>query len=508
MLRNFEVALLLLLLFVGSCVSKKPVVHSKKEQNVKEAERVLGDMPETKGVEKIEVDKIANENIQGGDFKVTLNFRSIKLINVLKALSKQTGINFITKEEHRDLKLSAYLVDVLLLDALEALLSTHGLVFEQFESSSIYIIKERTEKKPRVITKIFRLEHVQIVEGGRGDSKSSKSGISIVSGGGGESASGGGEKKEGGESGIISVIRSILSENGSIMAEPFTNSVIVTDLPERFPQIESLIKHLDVIIPQIYLESEIVELSTDAIRNIGVDYGLPDGTMAKIIGPSRTIQYPSPAVGDRIFPVPSDLVGADVKGTSDYGISKASGTHYGILSLAEFQVIMRAIELSGEGKFLARPKILTLNNKTASLSVTEETAVGVQSASVIASTGLVVSAAERQTTGIVMNVTPQINNDGYITLLIEPVISRPRSSKFFPGQFVDPQSTSLSTSVRIKDGETVMIGGLYSTEESESIRKIPLLGDIPILGWLFKSVKKTLVKRELMIFLSPRRVAD
>ena len=113
-------------------------------------------------------------------------------------------------------------------------------------------------------------------------------------------------------------------------------------------------------------------------------------------------------------------MGAEVKSLGDYGTNKPKGTHFGILSFQEFQVVLKAIETSGIGKFLARPKILTLNNKTALIGVTADTAIGIESTTVTES-GLEVQTAERYKTGISLRVTPQVNDEGYITLLIEPI---------------------------------------------------------------------------------------
>jgi type IV pilus assembly protein PilQ len=435
---------------------------------------------------------------------VTLNFRSMRLEDILKIVSKQTGMNFITSEKIRGSKFTVYLENVTLRKALDSLLSAHGLIYEQFPESNIFVINERTETKPRVITRVFRLKYIQLAGSVSKGGQSSKTAFSFIDTSDKEAQADAGP--ESGESSIVAIVRSILSENGRLQVDPYTNALIITDRPERFVQIAELIEQLDVMTPQIYIEAEIVEINTDVMREIGIEYGLSDGTLAKLVGPARVMQFPTLDNANRLLPTQEDLVGATVKTMGDYGTNMKTGSHFGILSFQELQGVLRAIELSGEGKFLAKPKILTLNNKTAAISVTADTAVGIQSASMIAQSGLLVTTAERYTTGVNLRVTPQVNEEDNITLLIEPNISRPRSSEFFPGQFVDPQNTTLTTSVRVKSGETVLIGGLLYTEQKNLVRRIPILGRIPLLGMLFTSSEKTSVKRELMIFITPRRV--
>ena len=169
-------------------------------------------------------------------------------------------------------------------------------------------------------------------------------------------------------------------------------------------------------------------------------------------------------------------------------------------------MVLRALETSGAGDYLARPNIMTLNNKPAVLSVTSDTAVGIQSASMISQSGLLATTAERYRTGITLKVTPQVSADDWILLQIAPTISRPSNSEFFPGQFVDPTDVNLNTSVRVKAGETVLLGGLYITQKSKSSRRLPILGSIPLLGALFKNSEKSSSKDELMIFITPRIV--
>lgn len=433
--------------------------------------------------------------------RATFHFRNMRLEEILKLFSRESGANFITDEKVRNMTFTAYFEDVTIREALDALLSSRGLGYERYPQSNIYVVKQRTDTKARTVTRLFRLNNVLLGDGDSGGSSSSsggKSGFTFVdtssksSGGGGDSKSGGSNA-----SGIISVIQGLLSENGKIQVEPYTNSLIITDLPERFAQIETLLEQLDVRPPQVSIEVQVVEVNSSKLRHVGVKYGLSDGTLAKLYGPAQPIQFPK-MKGNWIAPTTSS------SGSSSGGSGGSSYT--GLLSLQELGVVLRAIETSGAGDYLARPNIITLNNKPAVLSVTADTAVGIQSASMISQSGLLATTAERYRTGITLRVTPQVSTNDWILLQISPTISRPNDSQFFPGEFVDPQDVNLTTSVRVKAGETLLLGGLFISQKSKSQQRLPILGAIPIVGALFKDSENSSSKDELMIFITPRIV--
>jgi type II secretory pathway component GspD/PulD (secretin) len=283
---------------------------------------------------------------------------------------------------------------------------------------------------------------------------------------------------------------------------------VVTDVPENMPRIEELIESLDMKVPQVLIQADIVETDASFGRQLGVEIGGANGELASFTGPARLISYPTTASHYSLFPGVQDLTGATITSpVGGYGGNPNSGTFFGLLSFQQLTVLLRAIETNGKGKYLARPKILTLNNKSAEISLTADTVVGVQSASLIAQSGLLTTTAERQKTGVVLRVTPQVNDGGMVTLLIEPSVTRPQASQFF-SQFVDAQSQSVRTSVRIRDGSTLMIGGLLSDQTTVTVRKVPFLGSIPVIGRLFTSENKQTSKMELMIFITPTLVKD
>jgi type II secretory pathway component GspD/PulD (secretin) len=156
---------------------------------------------------------------------------------------------------------------------------------------------------------------------------------------------------------------------------------------------------------------------------------------------------------------------------------------------------------------LSDPKIATLNNQAATINVTTNIPYVTSN---VASTGVQTQTVSYVLTGIQMSVTPSINADGRILLQIMPRVSQPSVSASGSTQTGAPaiDSRDANTTVLVRDGETIVIGGLISDSFQDTIAKIPLLGDIPILGWLFKKKSKTRVRNELLIFVTTRVMPD
>ncbi len=161
----------------------------------------------------------------------------------------------------------------------------------------------------------------------------------------------------------------------------------------------------------------------------------------------------------------------------------------------------------GKAKVLSDPKITTLNNLPANINVTTQIPYVTSN---VASTGVQTQTVSYVTTGIQLSVTPSINSDGRILLLINPNVSQPSvtaaANTLTGAPAVDTRNAQ--TSVLVRDGETIVIGGLISDSLQDTIAKIPILGDIPILGWLFKKKTKQRARNELLIFVTTHVLPD
>ena len=270
-----------------------------------------------------------------------------------------------------------------------------------------------------------------------------------------------------------------------------------------------------------------MEINTDRMNELGIEWGGAKGEMAYFAGPARLTDYglrPGFFSGDQwkqFFPKTTDIGAATASGGSGGGTidpifssgqQSSKGVYYGIFSLAQLQAIFRALISKGEGRYLGKPKIVAMNNKTALIAISKDAAMGTQStvASSGGASGSSSTGVERRRIGLVLKVTPQVNKEGYITMIVQPSYSDAIASAItVQGQAVfDPVSRGASTMVRVKNGQTVVIGGMLASTESKTVKKVPLLGYIPILGWLFTSVSSRRTNTDLVIFITPTILVD
>ncbi|MBI4369755.1 MAG: hypothetical protein HY547_05965 [Elusimicrobia bacterium] len=446
--------------------------------------------------------------------KITIRLSDVPLAVFLKAISQQTRVNFIVSEGLEQKKVTAFLEGVTLEEALNVLLGIKGLAYEKIPGKThTYLITTRKETQPRTVTRIFELDYIPLqdidIEELSGEDESSSS-LDIESG---SSSSGSSEgstsSSEEAGSGIVKIIQTVLSQYGRIAVDERTNSLIVTDLPERFAQIEGLIRDLDKKSPQVSIETQIVEINSDGLNKLGIEFGGADGELFRFVGPSRysdfVFKHNSLSDIDVTASDGASLSGLDSAYTSPTGVSigpidEQRGISLGVVSFNDFQVLLRAIVTKTRGKILARPRISTVNNKPAEIRVTTNQAIGSASTSSGQTTS---SSVERQQTGLILRVTPQVNGDGYITMIVEPKMTRVQDS-LISTSVKDPVTRAVKTMVRVRNGETVVLGGLMNTSEEKTIRKVPLLGDIPIIGWiLFRSRETETINSELAVFLTP-----
>jgi len=173
--------------------------------------------------------------------------------------------------------------------------------------------------------------------------------------------------------------------------------------------------------------------------------------------------------------------------------------------------MLQFIKTKTDTKNLANPKILTLNNQSAEIKISTNEAVGIITSNTGGSSITEETIeAERVQTGIFLTVTPQVNIEtGEITMAIVPKVIDAQEGGTFDGQtFKDPEERTSKTILRVKDNETIFLGGLKKNNESTTITKVPLLGDIPLIGGAFRYKDKSVEERELVIFITPKIVDD
>lgn len=454
---------------------------------------------------------------------ISMDFQDANLKDILKIFSIQSGLNFIASEAVRDRKMTLYLDKVPLERAMDKLFKANNLSYELDKEANIFVVKDWGIPQIETVTKVFYLKYATVSSSSLKEEMANyiKSETAGGETAGGETAAGGdtsgtssggssGKWKIEEDAGITTVVKKLLSQYGSVIEDFRTNSLIVIDIPSRMETIAQAIAALDVRVPQVMLEVEMLDVSKNAVDKIGLKFGSstsPSIMSMVLTGAKRYMMFPfSPWAGGDYT---TDRTGTNKAGNMVSGNIDFSSTAYSVL--------LDFFSSQTDTKYLARPRILTLNNETAEIKITTQETVGRQ----ITSSGEGTTAetttgvAERAETGVSLRVTPQINTEaGEITMFIMPVVKDTSTSSFATSEsgstyFKDPEERSTKSMVRIKDGDTVIIGGLLRNELSQTNTKLPILGNIPVLGGLFRHKNKEKDKeRELLVFITPHIIKD
>ena len=421
-----------------------------------------------------------------GDRRISMDFQNADFKDILKIFSQQAGLNFIASQQIQDRTVTLYLEDVSVEDALDKLLAANRLAYDLH--NNIFTVKEWGVPDIETITKVIPLKYARV-----SNSPLSKE-IS--------------EKLETGTVGTIEdAIRQILTSNGKVIEDPRTNSFVVTDIPSHLPLIEQTIKELDIPTPQILVEVEMLDVNANTAEQLGMNW--PEALAKLDVTGKRNTNFPFTGdLGNDQDWTWSELTSPGGVDFSGLGAGKFAPS---VLTIIGHELALYFFKSQADTKYLARPRVLTLANETAEIKITAQEAIGStqeQTASEGAST--TTTGTERYETGIALRFTPQVSMEtGEITMFLEPKISETRSSNIGNTSVRDPEDRGTKSVIRIKDGETIMIAGLLRTRYSAVTRKVPFLGDIPVLGWLFKHKNVSRDEdRELVIFLTPHIVKE
>ena len=288
----------------------------------------------------------------------------------------------------------------------------------------------------------------------------------------------------------------------TITADKASNSLVIMASPNDYTTLSQVIKKLDRRSKQVFVQVIIAEISLNKTRDLGVQAGaFAVGQLGKYLQ-GGGIYDPFGAFGQ--------VLGSAAGGTTGTGggistlLQPFLNNNQNNLKPVTAVAILQALDSNGLVNVLSTPNILTSDNKEAEITVGEN--VPFQGSSTQSTFGTTQS-VERKDIGINLKIKPQISEGDYIRLDINQEISAVAPSK---GQAIDLVTTkrAAKTSVVVKDNETVVIGGLIQDQETNTVSKVPFLGDIPGLGWLFKTTNKTRSKTNLMILLIPHIVKD
>lgn len=302
---------------------------------------------------------------------------------------------------------------------------------------------------------------------------------------------------------------SILSNRGNAVVDERTNTIIVTDTAEKIADFKQLIAKIDVPIKQVLIEARIVIANTDFKKELGVIWGLAsdasvDGSYTyqddEVEGDSDPIGIS--ATKDDVTQATQNYdFGFNNSVAVDLGLPNASGS-FSLGYLTDNLLIdleLSALESDGYAEIISQPKVLTADKQQAVIK--SGTEIAYQKATSSGATSIEFKEAVLQ-----LEVTPQITPDDRI--IVDLLVSQDSVGTFTPSGEPAIDITQIETQVLVGDGQTLVLGGIFHTEEVQSSKKVPILGDIPFFGKLFRNDLRNTEKREILIFLTPKIIDD
>lgn len=400
---------------------------------------------------------------------VTIDFRDAEIKNVLKVLAYKSGVNIIAGPEVAGL-ITIQLKDVAWEKALEVILSTYGYSYDR-KGSIVTVTTVENMKKRREDAKSLADQEPLSTE------------TFILN--------------YGKAADVLTSLEKIKTARGSVNFDQRTNAIIVSDVETNLKLIREVVAHLDAVTPQVLIEAKIVETTLDKRDAMGIDWGIS----ASVSGGQRSTTLPwSGKSVSKFFP-PGENTQTDPDSTGMIPV-------YGLLNATGLSATLDLLKSRGNTKIISNPQIVTLDNQPAKVQVGQQYPMPQYTSN--AQTGVLqVSGWSYMDIGIVFDVTPRVNNANMVTLKIEPKITGILTS--YPDTGVNATNAtmpvlsneSISTSVMIRDGETLVIAGLIKDTVTKRHTRVPILGYIPVLGWPFQHVEDVHTKTDLMIFLTP-----
>lgn len=458
----------------------------------------------------------AGETVSNG--MISLDFKDADLRNVLKVLAYKSGVNIVASPEVSG-NVSIKLTDVPWKEALKTILSAYGYGYDQRENIIMVAPLEKlTEQKKQevelaqvqpTVTEVFNLKYIDA-----GDARkaiepqlSSRGEITILESTG----------QAGWEFGVAEISKRKRISEGRISR---SKTMIITDVPPVLDKIKKVIVEIDIKPQQILIEARIVEANVDKLKDIGLDWGSGStgaeaGTM--LFTPadkSRAGTTTSEMSGHAL----SDVITPSAFGPKETGLTTLNtGLRFAFrkLSGTQFEAILHALEEDVAANTISAPRITTLNNQEATILVGKKfplikTDVSTESGKITGST-----LDKYQDIGIQLNVVPQISEKEYINMIIHPAVTSSTENVeaktelgIVLSKYPIINTREVETQILLKDGETVVIGGLLKDVKTKQNIGIPFLGKIPLIGFLFQRQTEDIEKIDLLIFITAHIVKE
>lgn len=428
-----------------------------------------------------EVKQLAETEELADSGNVTLDFKDAEINSVLRIISHKSGVNIVATPEVRGV-VTVRLQDVPWEKALDTIVRTYGFAYEWLGNKVIMVSTlerlaeqraiqaEAAEKEP-VDTEAFTLNFSRAAD-------------------------------------IKIVMDKLVSEKGKITVEARSNTLIITDTKSNLIKIGRIIKRLDKITPQVMIEAKIIEVTLGDTDRLGIDWTMK--VTAK--GSKRPSTFPFEPKGGSDWlknTVPPSKPGCDFPTGYPYSFPYAvmDNFTFGALDFSEFKAVLEILNSRTDTNIISNPRITTLNNKEAKILVGKVVPIPTYKYSTEAG-ATIIDGYIKEEIGIRLLVTPNINEQNYITLEVKPSVDEIIDWTGPNNERPIISTRSADTTVMIKESETLVIGGLISETTIKIKKKVPILGDIPLLGLLFSKKEDTTSKTDLLIFITPHIIKE
>ena len=431
-----------------------------------------------------ETQKNRKNNIFTGE-RLSLNFQNIEVRAVLQLIADFTGINMVTSDTVSG-ELTLRLKNVPWDQALDLILKTKGLGKRQ--NGNVMLIapaeeiasREKIELEARKSIQELAPIVAQTIQVNYADALSF---VTLFKGKGGKQGSG------------------YLSSRGHVTLDSRTNKLLVFDIQEKVDKIVAMVKELDLPVRQVLIESRIVIAGTNFGKELGVRFGFNRSTTGNTgadnevgIGLSNNITN-ADSVRQGTQPAAANRLNVNLPSASSFGTVALALARLPFGTLLDLE--LSAAQAEGRSETVSAPRLITGNQHKAYIKQGFE--IPYQSQTSSGATDI-----EFKEAVLKLEVTPQITPDDNIIMDLLVKKDRPDFSQAGP----PIQKREVKTQVRVRNGETVVLGGVYETSSTENLRKVPFFGDLPIVGALFRSRSESSDKTELLIFVTPKIVSD
>lgn len=416
--------------------------------------------------------------------KLSLNFQNIEIRSLLQVIADFTNFNVVTSDTVTG-SVTLRLKDVPWDQALDIILQAKGLGMRK--TGNVLLIAPKDELAAKDKQELESRNALQSLEAVRTQSfqinyaKAADIAAQLTATGSGQNTA------------------RILSTRGSVIAEPRTNQLFVTDIPSKLEQVQNLLAKLDIAVRQVLIEARIVEASDTFGRSLGVRLGGGSIGAAGALTKGNT----NVSLGTNYGATAADTTGNFVNfPASTLGVANSAASFAVSIFNASanrfLNLELSALEADGKGKIVSSPRVVTADQVKALIE--QGTEFPYQTATSSGATSLAFRKANLK-----LEVTPQITPEGNIILDLD-VNKDSRGETTAAGIAIDTKH--IKTQVLVENGGTVVIGGIFTLEETNNETKVPLLGDVPYLGNLFKSRERTSRKQEMLVFITPKMITD